>query len=392
MQPDAPLPVLAAFQGITILDVIVLGGLSAAIVSLLVFIVVRGESRAAAKVARRRAKVRARTQATVVQTVPRPTQDQDEEITIITMALKDLQEPEAPTVEIEAPQVPAPAPARPARPAVWREDDVDRAIPIVADPGADDEEPTRNAPVILVSAAGQTDRGKKRKRNEDRYAVYEPENLYVVADGMGGYAGGQIASQLACDTIVAAFAEDELDGPIDGDVPRRAGELALAVQMANRAIFQRSQEEPALKGMGTTVVCARFVPHKKRVYLGHVGDSRCYRLRDGHLEQLTQDHTMARFGVTGRHGAALSRAVGVGPGVNVDVIIAEPRVDDLYLLCSDGLTKMVADPVLREVLVRARSLEEAVQVLIDKALDAGGKDNITVVLVAVKDVAGLRAL
>lgn len=388
MEHVVPVPVLSAFQALSLLDVLVLGSLSTMIVGLLVFIVVRGERRSAARIARQRARA-VRTRAKVVQSGPRHTGADDDEMTIITMSFEELQGEDAADLVLPEPE-PRRAPVKPKK-QVWREDDTDRAIPIVADPGAADDEPTRNTPMILVSAAAQTDRGKKRERNEDRYAVFDDANLYVVADGMGGYAGGQIASQLCCDTIVAAYAESDLAGPIAVDVPRRAGELALAIQMANRAVYQRGQADSALRGMGTTVVCARFAPRKGRLYIGHVGDSRCYRLRDGQLQQLTEDHTMARFGLKGRHGAALSRAVGVGPGVNVDLIIAEPRVDDVYLLCSDGLTKMLKDPdQIRDVLVEQRTIEGAVERLVQMANDAGGKDNVTVLLVAVKDATGLR--
>jgi protein phosphatase len=266
-------------------------------------------------------------------------------------------------------------------------------IPIVADPEAADDEPTHASDMLLMSAAGQSHVGKRRKRNEDRYAIVDKQNLFVVADGMGGYAGGAIAAQLACDTIVNVFTSKAFEGSMSQVVPRRGAELALAIQQANKVVFERANAEPELKGMGTTVVCARFAPKKARVYLGHIGDSRCYRLRDGMLHQLTTDHTMESLGVTGKYARYLSRALGVGPGVRVDLIIAKPLVDDIYLMCSDGLTKMIRDDeVIRKVLVETPDLQRAVDRLVDMANEAGGKDNVTVLCVGVKDVQSLRAM
>ncbi len=275
---------------------------------------------------------------------------------------------------------------------IYREPQTAETIPIVADPEADEDEPTHASAMMLMSAAGQTHVGKRRKRNEDRYAIIDKHNLFVVADGMGGYAGGALAAQLACDTIVGAFNNEEFGGSMPNTVPRRGAELALAIQQANKVVYEKANANPELKGMGTTVVCARFAPKKGRVYLGHIGDSRCYRLRDGDLHQLTTDHTMENLGVTGKYARYLSRALGVGPGVRVDLIIAKPVVNDIYLMCSDGLTKMIKDDkVIRDVLVDTSDLQEAVDRLVDMANDAGGKDNVTVLCVGIKDAQGIRA-
>jgi len=276
---------------------------------------------------------------------------------------------------------------------MYREPQMAETIPIVADPEAADDEPTHASDMLLMSAAGQSHVGKRRKRNEDRYAIVDKQNLFVVADGMGGYAGGALAAQLACDTIVDVFSTSAFEGSMSQAVPRRGAELALAIQQANKVVFDRASADPQLKGMGTTVVCARFAPKKERVYLGHIGDSRCYRLRDGLLHQLTTDHTMENLGVTGKYARYLSRALGVGPGVRVDLIIAKPLVDDVYLMCSDGLTKMIKDDeVIRKVLVETPDLQRAVDRLVDMANEAGGKDNVTVLCVGVKDVQSIRAM
>ena len=236
--------------------------------------------------------------------------------------------------------------------------------------------------MILVSATGQSDRGKRRERNEDSLLVEESEGLFVVADGMGGYRGGDIASTLAVKTIHDAFSTRHFDGSPHDSIPRRASELARAIQMANRAVFARANKDRALDGMGTTVCAARFSVDKQRLYVGHVGDSRLYRLRDGELRQMTSDHTMKDLGVVGSAAAHLSRAVGIWPVVPVDVILGKPRIDDVYLICSDGLSKMVADEAIARAL-EAGEPAAAVEDLIRLANDAGGNDNITVVVVRV---------
>ncbi len=240
-----------------------------------------------------------------------------------------------------------------------------------------------------MAAAAGTDRGRRRKRNEDCFVVLEEHNLFVVADGMGGHAGGEIASRLAADTIAEAFRTGNFKGEPYANVPRRGSELALAIQMANRAIFDRAKNETALTGMGTTVVAARFSPNKQRVYIGHVGDSRAYRLRSGELQQITTDHTMGASGVTGPLASHLLRAVGILPAVKIDLLIGRPRPEDIYLFCSDGLTKMVPNDQIREALVGEKNLDKAVEKLVELANARGGRDNITVVLVQVKDPRGL---
>lgn len=263
------------------------------------------------------------------------------------------------------------------------------AVPIVYDQDATDDEPTRIEALILVSAAGQTDTGQRRKKNEDSYVILDDHNLFVVADGMGGHAGGEIASKIAVDTIAAAFRANRFAGERYANVPRRGSELALAVQMANEAIFAKAKVEPDLEGMGTTVVAARFSPNKQRLYIGHVGDSRCYRLRDGELRQVTTDHTMGASGITGPLADRLERAVGIAPAVKVDVIIGRPLPNDLYLLCSDGLSKMVALERMREILLAEKNLDKSASNLVAEANAVGGRDNITVILVQVKSPATL---
>lgn len=262
------------------------------------------------------------------------------------------------------------------------------ATPIVIDENAGEDEPTRTSPYFLVSAAGQTDRGKRRKFNEDSFLVLDEQGLYVVADGMGGYAGGEVASALTVELIEQAFTSQKFEGPTYNNVPRRGAEVARAIQTANKSIYDKAQTDPLLKGMGTTVVAARFMLNKQRLYLGHVGDSRCYRLREGKLDQITTDHTMAALGFKGAAFAhRLHRAVGTTPGVEIDLIMGRPRPNDVYLLCSDGLSKMVTDDDIRRILVEMKDPQATIDAMIKLANDNGGHDNITAILVCVRSAA-----
>ncbi len=254
---------------------------------------------------------------------------------------------------------------------------------IVLDEDANKEPTDEAAPMLVVFALAQTDPGKRRKQNEDSLLVLEKESVFVVADGMGGHRGGQYASRLAVKTIGAAFEKNTFDAAPHKEIPAPASELARAMQMANSAIFHESKLRSELTGMGTTLCAARFTPDKRRLYLGHVGDSRCYRVRDGVMKQLTNDHTMADYGVAGPEGAHLSRALGVWPTVPIDMIMASPKLGDMYLLCSDGLTKMVADTTIATQLLHEEDPKAAVERLVFFANAAGGKDNITVILLRV---------
>jgi serine/threonine protein phosphatase PrpC len=254
---------------------------------------------------------------------------------------------------------------------------------IIYDEDAERDEPTQATSLFLVHATAQTDPGLRRKRNEDALLVSEKDGLFVIADGMGGYQGGALASSLAVKTIGEAFAQREFEGPPHEGVPADATNLARAIQMANAAILEVSKQKKDLEGMGTTVCAARFSSNKKRLFIGHVGDSRCYRLRDGIFKQMTADHTMADLGVAGPESTQLSRAVGIWPTVPIDVLFAQPEVGDAYLLCSDGLTKMLTDDLIANVIRHEDDPQAAVDRLIFFSNSRGGKDNITVILVRV---------
>src|SRR5262249_10270694 len=151
-----------------------------------------------------------------------------------------------------------------------------------------------------------TDPGLKRKHNEDAYTILENHHLFVIADGMGRHAAGEVASQLCVEAIGEAFNTGEF-GKADRHLPKRANRIRGAILLANDRILAAARENDAYAGMGTTVVGAYFSPNNQRVYIAHVGDSRCYRYRDGKFTQLTTDHTLGAAGITGKSAAVLSR-------------------------------------------------------------------------------------
>ena len=261
---------------------------------------------------------------------------------------------------------------------------------IVYDEDAAIDEPTHAGALILVTATASTDKGLRRKRNEDSVLAREDEGIFVVADGMGGYRGGEIASKLAVSTIERAFVTKTFEGPLDDQIPKHASELVRAIQMANEAILARAEGDTQLQGMGTTICAARFSANKQRLYVGHVGDSRVYIYRGGKLHQMTSDHTMKDHGVTGEGAAHLSRAVGVWPVVPIDVVLGKPQPGDFYVLCSDGLTKMARDEEIRAVLASSSNPGVIAEKLVKLANDNGGKDNVSVVVVRVDDPAKSR--
>jgi serine/threonine protein phosphatase PrpC len=273
------------------------------------------------------------------------------------------------------------------------EDRVSR-IELSYEEDAEAEEVTAASARILIHAAGDSDQGRVRKRNEDSMLVMPERSLFAVADGMGGHRGGAVASSLAIDALQDAFDRQAFDGRVQssGDVPRRARELAAAVHMTNECVRSMAFADRELSDMGTTLVAARFSPNKQRLYVGHVGDSRCYRLRQGKLRQLTTDHTMASLGVTGPSANHLYQAIGVSPGLAIDLIVDKPQDDDVYVLCSDGLSKMVTDEQLRDVLLEHEDLESALYTLIEAANDHGGNDNVTVIIVKVLARASKKAI
>jgi protein phosphatase len=233
--------------------------------------------------------------------------------------------------------------------------------------------------------------GRKRKRNEDSLFVDDRLGLYVVADGMGGYAGGDVASTIAVNAVSTSFDVSggfvAKTGVVDDARPRGGNELVWSIEQANRAIVERAAEDESYTGMGTTIVAARFSRRRQRVFIAHVGDSRCYRIRGEKMTLLTRDHTLAGKGMTGPLAAHLSRALGASNDVKVDLLVDAPLRGDRYLLCSDGLSKMIDEETIASLaLAHANdSVDAVVQALVDKANAAGGRDNITVIFVLIEE-------
>jgi serine/threonine protein phosphatase PrpC len=232
-------------------------------------------------------------------------------------------------------------------------------------------------PAVVVEHAAVTDRGLRRARNEDAYLADPP--IFAVADGMGGPRAGHVASRLAIQAIESSQVAT-LASP---------GGLAESVRTANQKVHTAGETVLAYAGMGTTLSAAAVIDGL--VHVAHVGDSRLYRLRDGRLEQLTRDHTivaeMVRDGrlppeEAGGHRwrSILSRAVGIELRVDVDSATLPAQRGDVYLLCSDGLTKMLAADEVRRALAAASSLDAAARALVESANARGGRDNITAVL------------
>jgi PPM family protein phosphatase len=254
---------------------------------------------------------------------------------------------------------------------------------IVLDRDALEDEKHLDEAFIVLAAMAQTDKGLRRKRNEDRVLARHDLRLFVVADGMGGYRGGEIASSLAVETIQEVFNSSRFEGEPDDSLPLPAWELACAIQAANDAVLAYAARDATLEGMGTTICAARFSPRNHRLFVGHVGDSRMYRIRSGQIEQVTSDHTMGAFGVTGAEADQLSRAVGIWQTVTIDILVDRPRPLDTYLLCSDGLTSMVEDSEILRIAQSQEDPSRTVEDLIAAANARGGKDNIAVIVIRV---------
>jgi serine/threonine protein phosphatase PrpC len=235
----------------------------------------------------------------------------------------------------------------------------------------------------VAEEAHRTDTGRQRHANEDSYFARAP--LFAVADGMGGAQAGEVASRIAA----GAFEH----GQVSEQAPAE-GQLEELAQKANRRIHKLAQEDSSRAGMGTTLTAAMV--RDDEVALGHVGDSRAYVLRDGKLKRLTKDHSLVeelrRQGRLTEEQAEehpqrsiITRALGPEPSVNVDTMTFPARDGDVYLLCSDGLTTMISDDQIREILVGSKSLRGAVNRLVDAANRGGGRDNITAVAFRLAD-------
>jgi protein phosphatase len=249
---------------------------------------------------------------------------------------------------------------------------------------------------MRVRFAGDSNVGMKRAHNEDSFYLPESERLAIVADGMGGHASGEVASKMAVDTIAGFFKatqeEQQLTWPFKMDKGHRydVNRMITAIKLANLKIHEQAQKDPRCHGMGTTVVSALFIDDA--LVVGHVGDSRLYRRRDGVFEQMTEDHSLLNDYIKMKHLSpeeiaafphknVIVRALGMKDTVQVDVHVDAPRLGDLYLICSDGLSGMVKDEEMSEMSANEPDLDVLCEKLITAANKNGGLDNITVVAV-----------
>ncbi|HVA94539.1 MAG TPA: Stp1/IreP family PP2C-type Ser/Thr phosphatase [Candidatus Dormibacteraeota bacterium] len=251
---------------------------------------------------------------------------------------------------------------------------------------------------MRIEAGARTDLGRVRKNNEDCFQIEPSLQLYVLSDGMGGQAHGEVASNLAVQTIVAYCQQAELSratptfGELQPDVSDRTNRLASAIHLANRKVYEMAAANSEQRGMGATIVAAWLDGQK--LSLAHVGDSRAYLLRAGSLDQLTGDHSLVaekvRIGILTPQEAdasdlqsVLTRAVGASATVEVDTNEQILLEGDSLLLCSDGLTRMVTDPEIASTLLTSTSAQEAADRLVELANEYGGVDNVSVVVLRV---------
>ncbi len=239
--------------------------------------------------------------------------------------------------------------------------------------------------VVHYLASALTDRGRKRPSNEDAFGYSVEDGVYVVCDGMGGAAAGEIASSLAVDEMLRLLAGRSQNG--SAQLPNAAQQAILA---ANEVIYSRAQRNQRLSGMGTTLVA--LTVEERHVWVLNIGDSRCYRLRNRRLEQITLDHSLVEEQVrAGRMTRAeatrsplrnvITRALGTQCRVTPDVFELEAEPGDLFLLCSDGLTRELSYADIESLLANDLPLEEVCLRLVNAAKKAGGHDNITCLLV-----------
>ncbi|HUF18763.1 MAG TPA: Stp1/IreP family PP2C-type Ser/Thr phosphatase [Thermoanaerobaculia bacterium] len=246
-----------------------------------------------------------------------------------------------------------------------------------------------------VESFGITDVGRQRQHNEDAYLVDDKINLYLVADGMGGHAAGEVASRLAAETIsefIVHTVEDDGTWPhaYDENFSRNTNRLLSALIIANTRVIEAMKRDARLRGMGTTVVAGLF--DDTRASIAHVGDSRAYLIRDNQMSRVTSDHSwvfeQVRAGMLTEAEAekhplrnVITRALGGANTVAPEAAEIDLRKGDHFLFCSDGLTGMVSEDDILRIVTEHESLDEACHVLVRQANEKGGNDNITAVLI-----------
>ena len=249
---------------------------------------------------------------------------------------------------------------------------------------------------MRIRYAAKTDVGMKRNHNEDYFSLIEDEQLFLVADGMGGHASGEVASKMAAEVLQEFYVrtkDDEATWPykMDRQLSYVENRLVVGIKMANQRIFHAACRDIKFKGMGTTIVSGQVVGDK--FYIAHVGDSRCYRIRGATIQQMTRDHSLLEDYKDAKpnmseeeqrkfpHKNVITRALGMRETVDVAIKTHQVMSGDVFLLCSDGLSGMVTDDKIREIVASAKSLERGVAELVDAANRGGGTDNITTMLV-----------
>jgi protein phosphatase len=254
---------------------------------------------------------------------------------------------------------------------------------------------------MIYKFCAKTDTGRSRTNNEDAVAVDEPTRLAVLADGMGGYNAGEIASGMATAFIKSEMSRwlTEVGMHARSKEVRRA--MEICVESANLSIFNAANSNPHYSGMGTTLVVGVF--RDDALVLGHIGDSRCYRMRAGVLEQITRDHSLLQEQLDAglitpeqaEHSTIrnlVTRALGVEESVLLEVNEHVVENGDVYLMCSDGLSDMLNDAAIAQLMTPEAGLEHKAQTLVDAANNHGGRDNISVLLVEVSEAAEKRGL
>jgi PPM family protein phosphatase len=252
---------------------------------------------------------------------------------------------------------------------------------------------------LRVRFAGETDIGRKRTHNEDHLYLPDDERLAIVADGMGGHASGEVASQIAVEAVVEFFQTTANENPmtwpfkVDRGNRQEVNRLVVGIKLANLKVFEAAQRDDKLHGMGTTLVSLFFLDDC--AIIGHVGDSRCYRIRDQQIAQITEDHSLLNDYLKMKRltpGEAsnfaqknvIVRALGMKESVQVDIFTETPRLGDIFVLCTDGLSGMVTDEDIRDIARGEAELDKACEKLIAAANNNGGVDNITVVLARIE--------
>jgi len=255
---------------------------------------------------------------------------------------------------------------------------------------------------MKISGIGATDIGRKRPLNEDYFVCDNEKNIYLIADGMGGVAGGKLASKMAVEVFLAKIQpllqDEEVTLPFElnannGYIPSI---LKYAIEEANSAVYQYGFHDPSKKGMGTTFTAV--IPYEEKLYVGHIGDTRLYRVRSGKIVQLSEDHTLVQQLVKEGHITpkearhhpqknVITRSLGPNPRVKIDILCEQLITGDIYVLCSDGLYEMVEEEdFFSELLsLEGNDFKSNCKKLINLANEGGGKDNITLVLFRVEE-------